>query len=94
MVQKLALSEFRVDQQDPHPAVGVGEVAVFAEQSSIGSLDLTVGVGSADISPRPRGQSSSGFLFLGNEIFWDDGDGDAHYSIEVGVGEIEIRLED
>jgi hypothetical protein len=74
--------------------LGVGEVVVFARQSTIGSLDLTVGVGSAEISPRPRGQSSSGFLFLGNEIFWDEGEGTAHYAIEVGVGEIEIRLED
>lgn len=73
--------------------VGVGEVEVFAAEEAVGSVRLSVGVGGANIHPRRRGQSDSGFLFLGNEIYWEDGPGEAYYVIDVGVGEINVILD-
>ena len=73
--------------------VGVGEVDVFTAEEAVGTVRLSVGVGSADLYPRRRGQSDSGFLFLGNEIDWHDGPGEAYYVIDVGVGEINVTLE-
>lgn len=73
--------------------VGVGEVDVFTAEAAVGSLRLSVGVGGVDIQPRRRGQSDSGFLFLGNEVVWDEGPGEAYFVIDVGVGEINVVLE-
>jgi hypothetical protein len=73
--------------------LGVGEVRLLTRQEQVGSLRLAVGVGSADIRPRPRRQSSSGFLFFGNEIFWNEGEGTGSYVVDVGVGEVEVRLD-
>ena len=72
--------------------LGVGEVTVFVDPEQIGSIRLNVGIGSADIHPRPREQWSSGFLFLGNEIYWEEGDGKGRIIVDVGVGEAMVRL--
>ena len=73
--------------------IGVGEVDIFAAEEAIGTIRLSVGVGSADIYPRRRNQADSGFLFLGNEVYWNDGPGEAYVVIDVGVGEINVTLE-
>lgn len=73
--------------------VGVGEVDLFAREEVVGTLRLSVGVGEANLYPRKRGQDDSGFLFLGNEVVWDEGPGEAYLVIDVGVGEIDVTLE-
>jgi len=73
--------------------IGVGEVDIFVTEEAIGTIRLSVGVGDADIYPWRRNQSDSGFLFLGNEVYWNDGPGEAFIVIDVGVGEINVTLE-
>jgi hypothetical protein len=72
--------------------LGVGDVTVFADPAQIGSIRLEVGIGAAEIQPQPRDQWSSGFLFLGNEIYWEEGDGEGRIIIDVGVGEALVRM--
>lgn len=73
--------------------VGVGEVDVFAPEAAVGTVRLSVGVGDANLYPRRRSQSDSGFLFLGNEVVWDEGPGTAYLVVDVGVGEVNVTLE-
>jgi hypothetical protein len=73
--------------------LGVGDVTVFADPAKIGSIRLEVGVGDVEIQPRPREQWTSGFLFLGNEIYWEEGDGKGKIVIDVGVGEALVRMD-
>lgn len=73
--------------------LGVGEVTIFAAEEVVRSLRLAAGVGDVDLRPRRSGQSDSGFLFLGNELHWDEGPGDASFSVDVGVGEVNVTLE-
>jgi hypothetical protein len=73
--------------------VGVGDVRAYVDPDRIGSIRLEVGVGSAEIRPEPRDQWSSGFLFLGNEVYWDEGAGKSHIRVDVGVGEAMVRLD-
>jgi hypothetical protein len=73
--------------------VGVGEVDVFVAEEAVGTIRLAVGVGEANLHPRRRGQSDSGFLFLGNELEWDDGPGSAYLVIDVGVGEVNVIVD-
>lgn len=73
--------------------LGVGEVTIFAAEEAVGELRLSVGVGDIDLQPRRRTQSDSGFLFLGNELRWNDGPGSAYFAIDVGVGEINVTLD-
>ena len=72
--------------------LGVGEVRVEAPESAIGEVTLDVGVGEANLRPRPQGTRSSRFLFLGNEVDWDGGAGRARVAVEVGVGEADVEL--
>ena len=73
--------------------VGVGEVDVFVAEEAVGTIRLAVGVGEANLHPRRRGQSDSGFLFLGNELEWDEGPGSAYLVIDVGVGEVNVIVD-
>ncbi len=73
--------------------LGVGEVRISADEDVIGSVELAAGVGDVDLRPRRSSQSDSGFLFLGNELYWGDGPGEAHLSVDVGVGDAQVTLE-
>lgn len=74
--------------------LGVGDVIVSSPESRLGSLRLSVGVGTTNVSPRLSRQSTSGFLVFGNEVYWDEGKGRGDYAIDVGVGEIAVVLDD
>ncbi|HVS02604.1 MAG TPA: hypothetical protein VMT16_07540 [Thermoanaerobaculia bacterium] len=73
--------------------VGVGEARVRVPREAVRSVSIEVGVGEADLRPKPPRTSRAGFLFLGNDVRWDDGPGHASVDIEVGVGEGRVELE-
>jgi len=85
--------EIRGMESDLEVDLGVGEVEIRFPESEVRSVYLEVGVGEAELSPRKSRSSSSGFLFLGNEVEWDDGPGSAQVEVDVGVGEAEVILE-
>ena len=70
--------------------MGVGTLEI---EDLAGDVEVELGVGEVIVFT-DRGAIGSLDLTVGVEIFWDEGDGEAHYAIEVGVGEIEVRLED
>jgi hypothetical protein len=72
--------------------LGVGEVRVALPESAVRSVSLDVGVGEANLSPRPADTQRHGFLFLGNEVDWKDGSGPSRVAVNVGVGEASVRL--
>lgn len=92
---ELGVGELQIEDLtgDLEVEVGVGEVDLFVREEVVGTLRLSAGVGEANLYPRQRGQDDSGFLFLGNEIVWDEGTGEAYLVIDVGVGEIDVTLE-
>lgn len=84
--------EVRRVEGDVDIELGVGEALVEMDESAVRAVTLDVGVGEARLSPRPQGTRSSRFLFLGNEVDWDEGPGSARVDVEVGVGEGTVRL--
>lgn len=72
--------------------LGVGEARVFVAEQAVRRVGIDVGIGEANLSPRPDGTRSSRFLFLGNEVDWREGTGRANVDVEVGVGEATVRL--
>lgn len=85
--------EIRGLENDLELDIGVGEVKIHVPERAVGSVDLEVGVGDADLRPRPRRTTREGFLFLGNEVRWNDGPGRAHLEVAVGVGEVDVYLD-
>jgi hypothetical protein len=71
--------------------LGVGEVTVLARQAGVKSVNLTVGIGDATLSHGGSSQSVSGLL--GRKVRWSDGAGAARVSVELGVGDIAVRLD-
>lgn len=92
---ELGVGELHIEDLtgDVDADVGVGEVEVFAREAIVGAVHLSAGVGEADLRPHRRGQSESRVLFLGDEVSWNDGPGEARLVIEVGVGEVEVILD-
>lgn len=84
--------EVRGVEGDVDVELGVGEVRVLVPESAVAEVTVDVGVGEANLRPRPKGTRSSRFLFLGNEIDWDGGSGRSSISVELGVGEADVEL--
>ncbi len=85
--------EIRGMENDLEVDLGVGEVEISIPETAVRAVFLEVGVGKAELHPRKANSSSSGFLFLGNEVEWDDGPGSAQVEVDVGVGEVEVDLD-
>lgn len=79
---------------DVRADVGVGEVRIRTQEKYVASVDLEVGVGEASMRPDPRRRSRDRWwgIKLGDDLRWDDGVGNAHIRIDVGVGDIDVRL--
>ncbi|UCE01256.1 MAG: hypothetical protein JSW67_08070 [Candidatus Latescibacterota bacterium] len=88
----LGVGDVQVFDVENHVAVdvGVGQVEVRMREELVRSVDLEVGIGDATMSPRSsRSRSRS---FLGEDIRWRDGEGHARIAVDVGVGEVDVRL--
>lgn len=73
--------------------VGVGDVELVLVEKALRSVEVEVGVGDADLDlPGSKEAESSGFLFLGNSLSWDDGPGTARVQLEVGVGDANVEV--
>ena len=72
--------------------LGVGDVHVAVPEQAVRSVGIDVGIGDARLSPRQEGAHRSGFLNLGNEVDWQEGRGQARLTIDVGVGDAQVRL--
>ena len=77
--------------RDVRLELGVGDVTVLAKESDVKSVHLTVGIGDATLHHGSHAQAVSGLL--GRKVRWSDGAGAAHVSVELGVGDIDVRLD-
>jgi len=90
---EMGVGDFRAEgiAGDLRVELGVGEVTVLAKQAGVKSVNLTVGIGDATLSHGGSSQVVSGLL--GRKVRWSDGLGAAHVSVELGVGDIAVRLD-
>jgi hypothetical protein len=72
--------------------LGVGEVRIQGSEESVQRVDLEVGVGEAQLRLGDRKIEGKGFI--GRELDWRHGKGNAALKVECGVGEIDVRLDD
>jgi hypothetical protein len=74
--------------------LGVGEVDVSVPEARFRSVDLDAGIGEASLRlPEGRYQGRRSFL-IGSELDWHEGRGQAALVVDLGVGEVEVRLRD
>jgi hypothetical protein len=70
--------------------LGVGDVSVIAPEASVGRINLNVGVGDANIRGGEILDDDSVFI---SQSIRAQGEGDHPLEIDLGVGEINVRLE-
>ena len=90
---EMGVGDFRADgiAGDLRVELGVGDVTVLAREAGVKSVNLTVGIGDATLSHGGSSQAVSGLL--GRKVRWSDGVGAARVSVELGVGDIAVRLD-
>lgn len=71
--------------------VGAGEVKLDLRERDVRSVRVSVGIGEASLSV--AGRSIEGRSWLGNRVRWGEGTGPARVSVDVGVGEVEVKLD-
>ena len=80
-------------EKDMRVDLGVGKVWVRAPEEKLEEVFIDVGVGQVKLSgPNARLDGRRSFL-VGTEVHWNEGAGKAEFDIEVGVGEVTVRLE-
>ncbi len=70
--------------------MSIGEVSLESSEEMVGRVSLDTGIGESSLSTH-RGRSSSAGLFT-REIAWAEGNGDSEIRIELGIGEISVKL--
>lgn len=88
----LGVGELKVSGMERDVAIdlGVGEVHVSLPEHAVGTVDLDVGVGEADLSSSHGSQAGKGFI--AKELHWRKGKGEAAVRVDCGVGEINVAL--
>jgi hypothetical protein len=92
----MSVGELNIEglRHDLEVDLGVGEVSVDLPVSAVKSVSLDAGIGEAELLvPEGWVEGERSFL-VGSECSWRDGPGEARVHVEVGVGEVVVRLED
>ena len=69
---------------------GVGELNVTMAESRVDFVDIDAGLGEANFSYAGGRLAASGIF--GNDLRWNEGNGTARVRLDLGVGEVELRL--
>ncbi len=90
---EMGVGDCRIDgvARDLHVELGVGDVDVALRESDVRSVRLTVGIGDAKLHHGNRAQVVSGLL--GRKVRWTEGTGTSRVSIELGVGDVDVRMD-
>lgn len=70
--------------------LGIGEVTLAMQEEVVSSVRMDAGIGETSLRTLARRKGSAG-LFT-REVVWDQGYGEARVRVEVGIGEVSIRL--
>jgi hypothetical protein len=70
--------------------VGVGDVAIELREPDVRTVRLRVGIGEATLAVAGRHIEGSGWL--GQKVRWGDGTGAARVAVNLGVGELGVKL--
>ena len=70
--------------------LGIGDVEVSMREAIVHSVRASVGIGDATL--RHGGHSYDGSGFLGRKLHWLEGRGEGRVSVELGIGDVDVRL--
>lgn len=90
-ILEVGVGEIRLELGDTDLDVelGVGEVNVLAPEKSVGRINLHVGVGDASVRGAEVLDSESAFI---SQSIRAQGKGDNDLEVDVGVGDVSVRL--
>jgi hypothetical protein len=73
--------------------LGVGELTIDTKTDTLRSISLDVGVGEAAIYRDGRRLEGRRSFLVGSEVYWAEGEGNKRIKVDVGVGEVTVRLD-
>ncbi len=69
---------------------GIGELHVTMAESRVSSVDIDAGLGEANLRYTGGRMAASGIF--DNDLRWNEGNGAARVRLDLGIGEVELRL--
>lgn len=86
--------EVRGTASDLELDLGVGEASVDLEVGFVHSVYVDAGIGDTELLVPDGWVDCERSFLIGSEARWRDGPGEARIQVEVGVGEVSVRLDD
>jgi hypothetical protein len=71
--------------------IGAGEIEIALRERDVRSVRVGVGIGEASLSVGGRSIEGSGWL--GHKVRWGEGNGPSRVSVNLAVGEVDVRLD-
>jgi hypothetical protein len=90
----MGAGEVRIEdvKTDLRVHLGAGDIDIRMPEEKVRSVDLRAGVGDASLMlPNGRVEAERAHL-IGGRLHWRRGPGDAEVEVEVGAGDIDVRL--
>jgi hypothetical protein len=90
---EMGVGDLSIDgvQGDLSAELGVGDVNVSLHERDVRAVNLEVGIGDATLDHGAHRQSVSGLF--GRKVRWSDGVGRSRVNVELGIGDISMRLD-
>jgi hypothetical protein len=91
----MGAGEIRVEDldRDVRVELGAGQIDVRLAERTVGSVDLSAGVGEARLERASGTVETERRHLVGGSVEWRAGPGEAHVDLEVGAGEVVVRLD-
>lgn len=90
---ELGVGELRINGMASHvdAELGVGDVSLNLPESAVATVSLEAGVGNTSLKTSDKKFAGSGFV--GKELRWRKGPGNADVRAECGVGDVKVALQ-
>ena len=92
---KMGVADLEItgQRQDLRVDIGVGKVRARLPKESVGEAFIDVGIGQVRVLGSDGQPDERRSFLVGTDVHWDDGPGKSELDIEVGVGEVTVRLD-
>ncbi len=95
LIVNMGIGDLEIDAGPESLQVGmsIGALVVTAPRDDIGSVGISTRIGDASLATGEGHRDGRRKMLIGAKVKWDEGPGDSHIAVKLGIGDAHVRLE-